>query len=69
MKLIVAGRRPWETAGRCASPLSQPYPDALIVGGTPEFLGKKIEGPQIILISLALLIHYRKATGDSPLRK
>ena len=29
----------------------------LMVGRTPEFLGKKIERPEIILVSLALLIH------------
>jgi potassium-transporting ATPase potassium-binding subunit len=29
----------------------------LMVGHTPEFLGKKIERPEIILLSLALLIH------------
>jgi K+-transporting ATPase ATPase A chain len=29
----------------------------LMVGRTPEFLGKKIEKPEIILVSLALLIH------------
>ena len=29
----------------------------LMVGRTPEFLGKKIETPEIILVSLALLIH------------
>jgi len=29
----------------------------LMVGRTPEFLGKKIERPEIILLSLALLIH------------
>jgi K+-transporting ATPase ATPase A chain len=29
----------------------------LMVGRTPEFLGKKIEAPEIILVSLALLIH------------
>jgi hypothetical protein len=29
----------------------------LMVGHTPEFLGKKIERPEIILVSLALLIH------------
>ena len=28
-----------------------------MVGRTPEFLGKKIEKPEIILVSLALLIH------------
>jgi K+-transporting ATPase ATPase A chain len=30
---------------------------ALMVGRTPEFLGKKIERPEIIMVSLALLIH------------
>ncbi|MGO9450693.1 MAG: potassium-transporting ATPase subunit KdpA [Candidatus Binataceae bacterium] len=29
----------------------------LMVGRTPEFLGKKIERPEIILVSLALLLH------------
>jgi potassium-transporting ATPase potassium-binding subunit len=29
----------------------------LMVGRTPEFLGKKIERPEIVLVSLALLIH------------
>jgi K+-transporting ATPase ATPase A chain len=29
----------------------------LMVGRTPEFLGKKIEKPEIVLVSLALLIH------------
>jgi potassium-transporting ATPase potassium-binding subunit len=29
----------------------------LMVGRTPEFLGKKIERPEIIMVSLALLIH------------
>ncbi|HLN10459.1 MAG TPA: potassium-transporting ATPase subunit KdpA, partial [Xanthobacteraceae bacterium] len=29
----------------------------LMVGRTPEFLGKRIEKPEIILVSLALLIH------------
>jgi len=29
----------------------------LMVGRTPEFLGKKIERPEIILVSLAILIH------------
>jgi potassium-transporting ATPase potassium-binding subunit len=29
----------------------------LMVGRTPEFLGKKIERPEIIMLSLALLIH------------
>ncbi|MBV8123942.1 MAG: potassium-transporting ATPase subunit KdpA [Pelomonas sp.] len=29
----------------------------LMVGRTPEFMGKKIEKPEIILVSLALLIH------------
>jgi potassium-transporting ATPase potassium-binding subunit len=29
----------------------------LMVGRTPEFLGKKIEKPEIILVSLALLVH------------
>jgi K+-transporting ATPase ATPase A chain len=29
----------------------------LMVGRTPEFLGKKIEKPEIVLISIALLIH------------
>ena len=29
----------------------------LMVGRTPEFLGKKIEKPEIILVSLTLLIH------------
>ena len=29
----------------------------LMVGHTPEFLGKKIEKPEIILVSLTLLIH------------
>ncbi len=29
----------------------------LMVGRTPEFLGKRIERPEIILVSLALLIH------------
>ena len=29
----------------------------LMVGRTPEFLGKKIERPEIILVSLALLMH------------
>ena len=29
----------------------------LMVGRTPQFLGKKIEKPEIILVSLALLIH------------
>jgi potassium-transporting ATPase potassium-binding subunit len=29
----------------------------LMVGRTPEFLGKKVERPEIILVSLALLIH------------
>jgi len=29
----------------------------LMVGRTPEFLGKKIEKPQIVLVSLTLLIH------------
>ena len=29
----------------------------LMVGRTPEFLGKKIEKPEIILVSLALLLH------------
>lgn len=29
----------------------------LMVGRTPEFLGKKIERPEIILVALALLIH------------
>jgi K+-transporting ATPase ATPase A chain len=49
----------------------------LMVGRTPEFLGKKIERPEIILVSLALLIHplvilppsswsMITATGSSP---
>jgi potassium-transporting ATPase potassium-binding subunit len=29
----------------------------LMVGRTPEFLGKKIEKPEIVMVSLALLIH------------
>jgi K+-transporting ATPase ATPase A chain len=29
----------------------------LMVGRTPEFMGKKIEKPEIVLVSLALLIH------------
>jgi len=29
----------------------------LMVGRTPEFLGKKIEKPEIVLVSLALLVH------------
>jgi K+-transporting ATPase ATPase A chain len=29
----------------------------LMVGRTPEFLGKKIEKPEIVLVSLTLLIH------------
>ena len=29
----------------------------LMVGRTPEFLGKKIEKPEIVLVSLVLLIH------------
>jgi potassium-transporting ATPase potassium-binding subunit len=29
----------------------------LMVGRTPEFLGRKIERPEIILVSLTLLIH------------
>jgi K+-transporting ATPase ATPase A chain len=29
----------------------------LMVGRTPEFLGKKVEKPEIILVSLAMLIH------------
>ena len=31
----------------------------LMVGRTPEFLGKKIEKPEIVLVSLTLLIHPR----------
>jgi len=38
----------------------------LMVGRTPEFLGKKIERPEIILVSLVLLIHPLVILPPSP---